>query len=330
MALPLGAQGFPTLAEHSIVVLPDCSTYGGRTGRDYVEVMHELIHLYLGRSVAACAETFEQLRSRLASGYPAPYHPTVRPEFQAQPPKPKKRPLPSGDVPTTADRTIQPRVSSFAAVNDPNEPSAFLSATPSTGEPPNKKKRGRPSKADYEIRAAEAAARGEPYPPPKKPRTPRPSAEGAASTANKFTPVASGLAGVEESSTGKKQVRPKKKKQAAARSTSLEITAQAADQMQPEIGGFTGSIVPETQTATQPAPENLMIELQEHAALSEHDRPVESEAMEVDPREGGRASERQEELHHGHRHEEEQGQHPEQRLGPDFRAYDTHQRTPTT
>ena len=37
----------------------------------------------------------------------------------------------------------------------------------------SRKKRGRPSKAEQELRAAEAAARGESYPPLKKTRTPR-------------------------------------------------------------------------------------------------------------------------------------------------------------
>jgi hypothetical protein len=40
----------------------------------------------------------------------------------------------------------------------------------SAGEPANKKKRGRPTKAEAQQRAQEAAARGEVYPPPRRGR----------------------------------------------------------------------------------------------------------------------------------------------------------------
>jgi len=258
------------------------------------------------------------------SGYPASYQPAGRPDYQAPPPKPKKRPVPSSDVSTTADRTIQPRVSSFAAVNDPNDHPAFPSTPASTGEPPpNKKKRGRPSKAEHEIRAVEAAARGEPYPPPKKTRTPRHSAEGAAPTANIFTPILAGPGGVGESSTGRKPARPKRPKQAAARNPSLEATAHAADQMRTEIGEDIGSTVPETQPPTQLGPGNLIIELQEHAAISEPAGPVEPEAM--DTGESGGASTQQNEQQQGHQWE----QQPERQLATGYRVHETHQQPPT-
>lgn len=257
------------------------------------------------------------------SGYPTSYQPAGRPDYPAPPPKPKKRPVPSADVSATADRTIQPRVSSFAAVNDPNDHPAFPLAPASIGEPPNKKKRGRPSKAEHEIRAAEAAARGEPYPPPKKTRTPRHSTEGAASTASTFTPILAGPGGVGESSTGRKPARAKRPKQAAVRNPSLEATAHAADQMGTEIAEAIGSTVPETQTPTQPGPENLIIELQEHAASSEPARPVEPEAM--DTGESGGASALHNEQQQGHQRE----QRPDQQLATGYRVHETHQHTPT-
>ena len=220
---------------------------------------------------------------------------------------------------TTADRTIQPRVPSFAAVNDPNDPSSFTSAPVSTGEPPNKKKRGRPSKAEHEIRAAEAAARGEPYPPPKKPRTPRPSVQGAAPTVNMFTPVAAEPTDVGESSTGKRSARPKKTKQGAARNTSLEATTNPADQTQSEFGRGYGSIAPETAARSRSEPDNLLVGLQEHAALAGHARPVEQESMDIEESGGAYKQQR----------EQQQEQQPERQTATDFRAYETHQQTST-
>ena len=134
---------------------------------------------------------------------------------------------------------------------------------------------------------------------------------------------------MEESSTGKKPVRPKKPKQAAARDSPLEATAHAADKTSMEVGGPTQSTIQETQTPPRPGPENLMVELQEHAALAEHDRHLDSEAMEVDAREGGGASEHQEEHQQEHRHRQQKGQQPEEQPASEFRAYDTHQQTPT-
>lgn len=330
MALPLGAKILPSPADYfSAVQLLGALAVGACsfTKSSSVEAVRELTLLYLGRSVAACTETFKLLRARLVSAYPASYQPAGRPDYQAPTPKPKKRPVPSADVSTTADRTIQPRVSSFAAVNEPNDPPAFPSASANTGEPPNKKKRGRPSKAEHEIRAAEAAARGEPYPPPKKTRTPRQSAEGAAPMANMFTPVPAGPGGMGESSTGRKPARPKRPKQTAARNQSLEATAHAADQMRTEMGEAMGSTVLETLTPTQPGPENLISELQEHAAIPEPARPAEPEAMDTGESSGAleQHNEQQQEQQQGHRRE----QQPEQRLETEYRVYEAHQQTPT-
>lgn len=86
------------------------------------------------------------------------------------------------------DRMIQPRIPEFSSVNEPYSPQ-YLSAPGSMSEP-QRKKRGRPSKAEYEIRRAEYAARGEAYPAPRKTKTPRQSGEGLAPTALMMTPTA--------------------------------------------------------------------------------------------------------------------------------------------
>ena len=173
------------------------------------------------------------------------------------------------------------------------------------------------------MRAAEAAARGEPYPPPKKTRTPRSSIEGAAPVVNMFTPVAAGPSGLGESSAGKKPARPKKTKQATVRNMSLEATAHAAEQMHTELGGASGSTAPETQVSVQAGPENLIVELQEHAALAEHARPVDPEVM--DTGESGGISEQRLEQQQGQQREHQ----PEHQTAPEYRIYETHRRTPT-
>lgn len=89
--------------------------------------------------------------------------------------KPKKRPYGS-DGSMAVDRIIQPRTSEFSAVNETYHSPLHPVAPTSGGEPP-KKKRGRPSKAEYEVRVAEYAARGESYPAPRKSKASRHSAE---------------------------------------------------------------------------------------------------------------------------------------------------------
>ncbi len=121
-----------------------------------------------------------------------------------------------------------------------------------------------------------------------------------------FTPVATGTGELEQSSTGRKPARQKKSKPAAARNSSLEATAHAADQMGTDIGES-------TQTLAQPGPRNLITELQEHAAIAESTRPVEPEAM--DTGESG-ASRQQNEQQQG----QQQGHQLEQQLAPEYRA----------
>ena len=89
----------------------------------------------------------------------------------------------------------------FAPINEPSNPSAFHPAPLVHTELADKsgKKRGRPSKAERELREAEARARGEVYQPTKrKPKTPRPSAEGTITGETE-----------EESSSKKRSKKPK-------------------------------------------------------------------------------------------------------------------------
>ena len=66
-----------------------------------------------------------------------------------------------GPVTTSGGRILQPR-----------PPGGLATFSPSWEEQPAKKKRGRPTNAEMARKAEEAAARGEPYPPPQK--RPRP------------------------------------------------------------------------------------------------------------------------------------------------------------
>ena len=86
-----------------------------------------------------------------------------------------KRPYSTGDP-----REIQPRPPSFATVNGQQQ----LPPGPVTMSPiePPRKKRGRPTKSEYERRKAEAAERNEVWPKPRKPKPQRPSIEGTDAT----------------------------------------------------------------------------------------------------------------------------------------------------
>jgi hypothetical protein len=79
----------------------------------------------------------------------------------------KKRPHQPEAPPPSMGRLIQPRPPhSYPGEYIPG-PTYALSPV---GEPVNKKKRGRPTKAESQARAEAAAARGEVYPPPRKGR----------------------------------------------------------------------------------------------------------------------------------------------------------------
>ena len=152
--------------------------------------------------------------------------------------------------------------SSFTTVNDPSTPHASTATAQSPGAKPQKK-RGRPSKAEAEVRAAEAAERGEPYPKPKKVKA-KPPTEGSTVSLPAVT-TASGEAddpaigedapptGASAGAASKKRT-PKPKATKEAR-TSLEATASAASALDGQ-GEASGT-------------QNLLAGIQEHAAPSE-------------------------------------------------------------
>ena len=145
------------------------------------------------------------------------------------------------------NRELQPRTPGFSAVNEPSEPTAYPMALADTGDQP-KKKRGRPSKAELEIKVAEYAAQGKPYPPPRKQKPPRPPSEDTRTTgptAITFTPVTVGPSDTVAASSGKKRT-PKPKIPKNERNLALEATATAAQQFQVESGSATRLSVTES------------------------------------------------------------------------------------
>ncbi|KAF2084686.1 hypothetical protein K490DRAFT_75643 [Saccharata proteae CBS 121410] len=118
-----------------------------------------------GRSLRQCQIAFQDLATS-ASGDPRSSGPVQYPQPMYAPPVeiPKKRAYPQ-EMSTPAGRLIQPRPANTYPADMMTGPTYIMS--PTMGESSNKKRRGRPTKAEAQARAAEAAARGEPYPPPK-------------------------------------------------------------------------------------------------------------------------------------------------------------------
>lgn len=246
-----------------------------------------------GRSVSACQKAFENLLSHSSTGFPVTYRPTDHPEPKASAPKPKKRGYASGDGSMAVDRIIQPRVSEFSAVNEPFSSPHQPPAPVPAGEPP-KKKRGRPSKAEYEIRLAEYAARGESYPAPRKSKTPRQSTESYAPTAVMFppgtadtgegraprTPTTMEFGEPSTASAGRRRVRPSKA-EIGTRNIPLDTSALGADRPQPPpedtarsegnsaTEGTVRNTVPEAQPSEPGYGGNPLAQIHEHAGRVE-------------------------------------------------------------
>ncbi|KAL8826131.1 MAG: hypothetical protein Q9191_003989 [Dirinaria sp. TL-2023a] len=210
-----------------------------------------------GRSVTSCQRAFSQLLSQVSADYPAAARPVA---VSPAPVRPRKRP-PVGET-SLPLQTAPGAFSSFASVNDPSTPHAPTTTTQSPGGKVPKK-RGRPSKAEAEIRAAEAAERGEIYPRPKKVKA-KPPTEGSTVSLPAFT-AASGEA--DDPSIGEdppptsasggpasKKRMPKPKATKEVR-TNLEATASAASALDGH-GEASGT-------------QNLLAGIQEHAASSE-------------------------------------------------------------
>ncbi|KAL8699159.1 MAG: hypothetical protein Q9224_001534 [Gallowayella concinna] len=144
-----------------------------------------------GRSVSACQKAFDSLYTRVFQPPLQPLGPA--PPLPSPSAKPRKRPVTGGEISMGLNRELQPRGPGFATVNDLPESTAYPLGLADPGDQ-RKKKRGRPSKAEAEIKAAEYAARGEPYPPPRKSKNPKLSSEGTSTGGPPitFTPVTTG------------------------------------------------------------------------------------------------------------------------------------------
>jgi hypothetical protein len=130
------------------------------------------IHAVTGRSLRSSQIAFENLSTTYAGPdyrRPPQIPPGAHPAMYAGPEASRKRPYPETAPPT--GRLLQPRPpqaypGEYMQATGP----AYASSIMSAGEPANKKKRGRPTKAEAQQRAVEAAARGEVYPPPRRGR----------------------------------------------------------------------------------------------------------------------------------------------------------------
>lgn len=243
--------------------------------------------------MSSCQKAFENLLAHSSTSFPGPYRSTDLHEPKSTASKPRKRAYASGDGSMAVDRIIQPRISEFSSVNEPYT-SPHQPPTPVAASEPPKKKRGRPSKAEYEIRLAEYAARGESYPAPRKSKTPRQSAEGYAPTAVMFapnttepgeggvlsTPTALEVGEPGTASPGKRRSRPSKV-DVGSRNIPLDTSALATGQTQhltEEMARSDANIAsdsasrntgPENQSSEQGYQRNLLAQMQEHAARVE-------------------------------------------------------------
>ncbi|KAL8673846.1 MAG: hypothetical protein Q9168_001758 [Polycauliona sp. 1 TL-2023] len=166
------------------------------------------IALPQGRSVTACQKAYDSLYARV---FHIPLHTLGPAPLPSPSPGQRKRPSAGAEVQMSLNRELQPRGPGFTTIKIPPEPtaSAYPVALADPGDQ-RKKKRGRPSKAEAEMKAAEYAARGEPYPPPRKSKNPKLSSEGtntagAMGSSIMFTPVTMGPAATEGPSSGTKR-----------------------------------------------------------------------------------------------------------------------------
>lgn len=163
----------------------------------------------LGRSLRSSQMAFENLAGNYPD-YQRPPMPAAHPILYTGPEVSKKRPYQESATPI--GRLLQPRPPQTYPGDyiQPGGPAYALAMT-STGEPANKKKRGRPTKAEAQQRAQEAAARGEVYPPPRRGRAsitapPEPSPLGSEPRPHERTPPQSVLGPLGSAMTPQRQV----------------------------------------------------------------------------------------------------------------------------
>ncbi|OAL01854.1 hypothetical protein IQ06DRAFT_368287 [Phaeosphaeriaceae sp. SRC1lsM3a] len=148
-----------------------------------------------GRSLRSCQVAFENMSGSFAGPdyRRPPMPPGTQPMMYAGPEASRKRPYQESAQPI--GRLLQPRPPQAypGEYIQAGGPAYASSSIMSTGEPANKKKRGRPTKAEAQQRAQEAAARGEVYPPPRRARAsitapPEASPQGSESQPQERTP----------------------------------------------------------------------------------------------------------------------------------------------
>jgi hypothetical protein len=123
-----------------------------------------------GRSMNSCQRAYNDIQiANSNSAYPRPPIPPTQNVYPGSDPA-RKRPYPQEAAPI--GRLLQPRPPPhpYGAEYLPASGPAYATTINTGNEPANKKKRGRPTKAEAQQRAQEAAARGEVYPPPRRGR----------------------------------------------------------------------------------------------------------------------------------------------------------------
>lgn len=153
------------------------------------------VRAIIGRSLRSSQVAFENMNASLAGPdyRRPPMPPGTQPMMYAGPEASRKRPYPESAQPI--GRLLQPRPPQAypGEYIQAGGPAYASSSIMSAGEPANKKKRGRPTKAEAQQRAQEAAARGEVYPPPRRARAsitapPEASPQGSESQPQERTP----------------------------------------------------------------------------------------------------------------------------------------------
>ena len=180
-----------------------------------------------------------------------------------------KKNRPSGEnVPVAVDRIIQPQLPlKFPPVNSPNISAADQVARAAVFGGPPKKKRGRPSKVEYEAKVAEAAARGEEYHPTPKRKRAQPISLQSAPNASTVAPSTTEVETTGEGSANKDNARNPKAATGevittaygnTARGLALDATALAADQMQVNERKPFQTTIPEMQASGMEDRESLL------------------------------------------------------------------------
>ncbi|KAH3955536.1 hypothetical protein HBI56_216920 [Parastagonospora nodorum] len=175
-----------------------------------------------GRSLRSSQMAFDTLAATYAgSDYRRPPMPAgPQPIMYAGPEASRKRPYQEAAPPIgrlLQPRPPQPYPGEYIQAAGP----AYGSNIMSSGEPANKKKRGRPTKAEAQQRAQEAAARGEVYPPPRRGRVsitapPEPSPLGSESQPQERTPPQQAARASHSTMTPPRQTQPDQEEESSS------------------------------------------------------------------------------------------------------------------